>query len=134
MQSNLNIGPAFHGRVRQMIINKTCKEGFSLEGCIGLAKTKERDDLVLAGIISVLKDSNQAKDFTLNSQKAKIVFNKLVDMTDNGYFRLTMPDTSKGIKFFRGNDHFTMIPVDAKPNQLAIVYEFPENAAIFYNA
>lgn len=134
MQSNLNIGPTFHGRMRQMMVNKACKKGFSLEGCGGLTKTRECDDLVLAGIISVLKGSCHPGDFTLKPDKANIVLKKLQDMTDNGYFRLAMPDASKGIKFFRGDGHFTMVPVDAVPSQTALLYEFPESAAMFYNA
>lgn len=137
MQSNLNIGPTFNGRVRQLMVREARKVGYSLESgglsCLGV-KTNNRDDLVLAGIISVLKGSCHPGDFILNPDKATIVLKKLQEMTRKGYVQYVMPNTSKGVKFFRSGNSFKIVPVDAVPKQLALIYEFPESAAMFYNA
>lgn len=149
MQSKLSIGPKFGGRVRKMMVRESIKNGYSLEMSpiltrvrkdffgeprmlqleFPVSQTSEKDDLVLAGILAVLKGSDHPQSFTLPPDKAAIALKKLGDMV-----RFKMPDTSKGAKFFRGDGHFTIVPVDARPGQLAIVYEFPENAAMFYNA
>lgn len=149
MQSKLSISPKFSGGVRQMRVKEARKNGYYLEMSpiltrvkkdffgeprilqleFPLSQTSEKDDLVIAGIIAVLKGSDHPQSFTLPPDKADIALKKLRDMA-----RLKMPETSTGVKFFRNGNHFTIVPVDARPGQLAIVYEFPETAAMFYNA
>lgn len=93
-------------------------------------QTSERDDLVLAGILSVLKGRGNRQSFTLSPEKANIALKKLSEMS-----KCSMPDTSKGVKFLRrGDNQFIIVPVDAVPNQSAVAYQFPENAAMFYDA
>lgn len=135
MQSKLSVSPKFCGGVRQMMVKEASKNGFCIEGGGNRIRTNETDDLVLAGILAVFKGSDHPQSFTLSSEKAAIVFERLEEMTRKGdKFKLAMPNPSRGAKFFRGYGHFTIVPVDARPNQLAIVYEFPESAAMFYNA